>query len=149
MVSAKGAGEDADVPSKPSSPQSGRKRYKVNIHHSRDSADKQWVATQSLVLRSLCRILRSFFSVLLDTTRQDDPSIRGADSDDTPWFDDAWNRVLGYAFDAATQVGGRDTLELRSAGVELSVLCNQLSCRAGIQAALSPARVGTNMEVRF
>lgn len=148
MVSARGEGGDiVNTPSKPSSPQSGRKRYKVNIHHSRDSADKQWVATQSLVLRGLCRILRLFFSDLLDTTSQNDPVKTASGNDDTPWFDDAWNRVLGYAFDASTQVGGRDTLELRSAGVELLVLCNQLACRAGIQAALSPARVGTNMEV--
>jgi hypothetical protein len=55
--------------------------------------------------------------------------------------------MLGYAFEASTQVGGRDTLDLRNSGVELLVLCNQLSCSAGIHAALTPARVGTNMEV--
>jgi hypothetical protein len=120
-------------------------RYKVSIHHSRDSIGKQWMTTQALVLRGLSRVLRNFFSPLLDTT--DDGSGSGERNNDTPWFEQAWNQILGYAFDAATQKGGRDTLDLRIAGVELLVLCNQLACNAGIQAAITPARVGTNMEV--
>lgn len=122
-----------------------KSRYRVNVHHSRDSADKQWLATQALVLRGLCRLLRNFFTSLLDTTDRQDPT--NNDEGDTPWFDEIWSKILGYAFDASTQTGGRDTLELRTAGVELLVLCNQLSCAAGIQAAITPARVGTNMEV--
>jgi hypothetical protein len=122
-----------------------KSRYTVSVHHSRDSAGKQWIATQSLVLRGLCRVLRSFFSKFLDT--MDDGSGVASTKDDTPWFEDAWNKVLGYAFDAATQVGGRDTLELRTAGSELLVLSCQLSCKEGIHAAITPARVGTNMEV--
>ena len=43
-----------------------RSRYKVNVHHSRDSAGKQWLLTQSLALQGLSRVLRSFFSILLD-----------------------------------------------------------------------------------
>jgi hypothetical protein len=124
---------------------SRKSRYRVSIHHSRDSADKQWVTTQALVLRGLCRVLRSFFSKLLDTT--DDGSGKGNKKDDTPWFEDAWNKILGYAFEASTLVGGRDTLDVRNSGVELLVLCNQLSCIAGVHAAITPARVGTNMEV--
>jgi hypothetical protein len=122
-----------------------KSRYRVNIHHSRDSADKQWLATQALVLRGLCRVLRNFFNSLLNTTDRSDPE--SSNEVDTPWFDEAWSKILGYAFDASTQTGGRDTLELRISGVELLVLCNQLSCTAGIQAAITPARVGTNMEV--
>jgi hypothetical protein len=83
--------------------------------------------------------------MLLDTT--DDGSGSGQKKDDTPWFDSAWNKILGYAFEASTQLGGRETLDLRNVGVELLVLCNQLACNAGIQAAITPARVGTNMEV--
>jgi hypothetical protein len=122
-----------------------KSRYRVNVHHSRDSADKQWLATQALVLRGLCRLLRNFFTSLLNTTDRSGPT--NNQEGDTPWFDEAWSKILGYAFDASTQIGGRDTLELRIAGVELLVLCSQLSCVAGIQAAITPARVGTNMEV--
>jgi hypothetical protein len=122
-----------------------RSRYRVSIHHSRDSAGKQWMATQALVLRGLSRVLRTFFLSLLNTT--DDGSASGEKKNDTPWFEQTWNTILSHSFDAATQTGGRDTLDLRSSGVELLVLCNQLACRAGIQAAITPARVGTNMEV--
>jgi hypothetical protein len=123
-----------------------KSRYQVNVHHSRDSADKQWVATQAIVLKGLSRLLRNFFNPLLNTTDDGSgPASRG--DEDTPWFDKAWNKILGWAYDASIQVGGRDTLELRNSGVELMVLCNQLACAAGIQAAISPARVGTNMEV--
>jgi hypothetical protein len=122
-----------------------RSRYRVSIHHSRDSAGKQWMTTQALVLKGLSRVMRSFFPSLLDTT--DDGSGSGENKDDTPWFEQAWNTILSHSFDAAAQTGGRDTLDLRTSGVELLVLCNQLACRAGIQAAITPARVGTNMEV--
>ena len=121
-------------------------RYRVSVHHSRDSAGKQWVATQALVLRGLCRVLRNSFRSLLDTT-DDGSDTPKKGKDDTPWFEEAWNKLLGYAFDASTQTGGRDTLDLRNSGVELLVLCNQLACSAGVEAAITPARVGTNMEV--
>lgn len=121
-----------------------KSRYQVSVHHSRDSADKQWVATQALVLKGMCRLLRNFFTPLLKTT---DDGEESKDDEDTPWFDDAWSKILGWAYDASIQVGGRDTLDLRTSGVELMVLCNQLACAAGIHAAITPARVGTNMEV--
>lgn len=159
-----------------------RARYKVNVHHSRDSAGKQWVMTQSLALHGLSRVLRSFFSLLLD--HSDDASIASGASqlhsegeddsvtydeeeteddeeDETdgtdevdivgseakPWLVGAWSRILDFALQAAAQVGERDSLDLRLAGAELLVLCAQLSCKAGIQAAITPARVGTNMQV--
>lgn len=120
-------------------------RYQVSVHHSRDSADKQWLTTQALVLRGLSRLLRNFFNSLLKTT--DNATVAARGEDDTPWFDKAWNKLLGFAYDASIQAGGRDTLDLRNAGVELMALCNQLACAAGAQAAITPARVGTNMEV--
>ena len=58
-----------------------KQRYKVNVHHSRDSAGKQWVLTQSLALQGLCRVLRSFFSLLLDHV-DDESSARLGLSDD-------------------------------------------------------------------
>ena len=123
-----------------------KSRYQVNIHHSRDSVDKQWVATQALVLKGMCRLLRNFFNSLLRTTDNGNVS-NSKDDKETPWFDNAWNKILGWAYDASIQVGGRDTLDLRTSGVELMVLCNQLACAAGMNAAMTPARVGTNMEV--
>ncbi|CAJ1952394.1 unnamed protein product [Cylindrotheca closterium] len=116
-------------------------RYRVSVHHSRDSAGKQWMATQAIVLGGLSRLLRSFFLDLLDTTSNDSAG------NEPPWFEKAWNRILSYAFDTSTLSGGRDTIPVRSAGVQLLVICNQLACKAGIQAAITPARVGTNMQV--
>lgn len=118
-------------------------RYKVAFHHSRDSRGKQWVVTQVLVLRGLTRILRSFFTQLLDSVTIDQDEI---DSHDL-WLEEAWVRILDYAFDAAGQLGGRENLDLRSSGVELLVVCCQLASKSGIQAAISPAKVSTKMEV--
>jgi len=113
-------------------------RYKVAVHHSRDSASKQWATTQILVLRGLERVMRLLFSRLLDT-------LLGTLNE--PWFLQTWNEILQVSFDSATMAGERETLDMRLAGVELMVLCAQLSCRAGMAAASSAARVGTNMEV--
>jgi len=168
-----------------------KSRYKVNVHHSRDSAGKQWVATQVLTLQGLSRVLRSFFSLLLDhvddglsvassgssngndneeeegeseSYDDDDESDEydeeedsegteseettpSMDKDRTPWLVQAWSRILDFALQAAAQEGGRDTVDLRYAGVELLVLLGQLSCKDGITAAITPARVGTNMQV--
>ena len=60
---------------------------------------------------------------------------------------EAGSRLLDLGLQAAAQEGGRDTVDLRSAGIDLLVLCAQLSCKAGIAAAIMPARVGTNMQV--
>lgn len=123
-------------------------KYKTNVHHSRDSADKQWATTEVLAHQGLSRVLRNNFSQLLETTGNvklevGKSSMKGSQ----PWFVEAWSRILELALNAATQAGGRDTLDLRSTGVDLIVLCCQLSCNAGIRAAITPARVGTNMEV--
>jgi len=118
-------------------------RYKMSLqHHSRDSTSKQWVTTQVLVLRGLLRVLRNYFSQLLDTTDTGDAA------EEIPWFQDAWVKILDYAFEAASLCGGgRDNIDIRSIGVELLVVCCQLTSKAGIFAAAIPARVGTNMEV--
>lgn len=123
-------------------------RYKVNVHHSRDSVDKQWAGTELLVLQGLSRVLRHFFPRLLATTEIFRVEVgKSLTNLEDPWFFQAWIRILRHSFNAAKQSGGRDTLDLRIAGTDLIILCNQLSCQEGIQAALTPARVGTNMEV--
>lgn len=136
QVMSGGSSEDAA----PSFQSSKTSRYNVARHHSRDSIGKQWVTTQVLVLRGLMRVLRQFFAKLLDTSNQ-------IAQGDVPWFQDAWVKILDFAFDAASQQGDKDTMELQSIGVELLVACCQLASEAGIQAASTPARVGTNMEV--
>jgi hypothetical protein len=122
--------------------QDASSRYLVSFHHSRDSTSKQWVTTQVVVLRGLIRVLGKFFVILLETT-----DLFITKTDDPPWFQDVWVHVLDFAFEAAGQNGGRDTFELCSAGIELLVACSQVSSKAGIQAALAPATVSTNMEV--
>ena len=114
-------------------------RFSVARHHSTDSNSKLWVSTQVLVLRGLIRVLRHYFGQLVDAT--------DTGNEEEPWFQDAWVRILDFAFAAATQPGLRDTLDIRSAGVELLVICCQLSSKAGIQALSTQAKVGTNMEV--
>ena len=52
--------------------ESSKSRYKVNVHHSRDSAGKQWVTTQVLTLQGLCRVLRSFFGRILEHLDDED-----------------------------------------------------------------------------
>jgi len=123
-------------------------KYKTSVHHSRDSADKQWATTEVLVLSGLVRVLRNNFNQLLQTTGNVRVVVgQSSTCVSKPWFVSAWSRILELALNAAKQTGGRETIDLRSTGADLMILCCQLSCRAGIQAALTPARVGTNMQV--
>ncbi len=137
-------GEDENTVDENPSPTAASSRYKVAIHHSRDSAGKQWMTTQVLVLQGLNRVLRTYFSQLLKTLEIVD---EGESSEESQWFEGAWSQILDFALDAAQLGGGRDTVEVRTCGIDLMMLCAQLSCRAGVQAAITPARVGTNMEV--
>jgi hypothetical protein len=121
-------------------------RYTVALHHSRDSVEKQWVTTQVLVLQGLMRVLRHFFPQLLDSLDSTETR-EGKNANDAPWFQDAWVKILDFAFEAAGQGEGRDALDIRSVGVDMLVISCQLTSKAGIQAATTPARVGTNMEV--
>ena len=111
-------------------------RYKVAVHHSRNSASKRWATTQILILRGLERVLRLFFARLMETLLGEEP-----------WFLQTWKEILRVSFDCAKMAGERETLDMRLAGVELMALCAQLSCKSGIAAAGTTARVGTNMEV--
>lgn len=119
---------------------SNEERYKVAVHHSRNSAKKQWATSQILVLRGLERVLRTFFSRLLEI-------LLSSSSNGDLWFLQTWKDILQVSFDCAIISGERETLDMRLTGVELIVLCAQLSSKAGIVAAGNSARVGTNMEV--
>ena len=119
-------------------------RYKVAVHHTRNSSSKQWAATQVLALRGLERVLRQYFIRLLATASSTPPNISDSQQ---PWLIKTWREILAISLDCSKLAGGRETLDVRMAGVELIVLCAQLSCKAGIVAAGTTARVGTNMEV--
>lgn len=118
----------------------GSQRYKVAVHHSRDSMQKQWSTTLVLTLRGLERVLRLFYPQLL-------ASMSSRDNGNDPWFLFTWTEILRFSLESATLTGGRETLDIRLAGVELMTLCAQLSCVSGMIASANSARVGTNMEV--
>ena len=118
-------------------------RYKVTVHHSRDSSIKQWATTQVLALRGLERVLRQFFPHLLVAAISTKDDADDAES----WLEDSWVRILETAYSCAILTGGRDSLELRVVGADLLVLCAQVSSKAGIAAANTPVRVSTNMQV--
>jgi hypothetical protein len=121
----------------------GGDRYKVAVHHTRNSASKQWAATQVLAVRGLERVLRQYFLRLLSISSS---KYQNNDSQQS-WLITTWKEILAISLDCSKIIGGRETLDVRLSGVELIVLCAQLSCKAGIAAAGSTARVGTNMEV--
>jgi len=120
-------------------------RYKVSIHHSRDSASKQWATTEVLTLRGIERVLRLFFDKLLATTLDSTKDPSNLDPEDYNWFESAWHRIVEQCFDCGSLIGGRETLDLRLVGVELLVLCCQASSHKGFIAR--DARVSTNMQV--
>ena len=120
---------------KPSNPE---EKASLRLHHSRDSESKLWLTTLVLVLQGLSRVLRNNFTKLLNSVENE------------TWFsNDVWPRILDISVRAARERGdsSRGSVDIRSVGIELLVLLCQLSSEAGIQAAISPARVGTNMEV--
>lgn len=121
-------------------------RYKVSVHHSRDSTSKQWATTQVLTLRGIERVLRHFFDQLLQTSVEasKSPNLHSI-NDEKNWFDDAWYRILEQCLTCSKLLGGREYLDLRLAGVELLIMCCQTSSRRGFVAA--DVRVGTNMQV--
>jgi hypothetical protein len=142
----KGKNKNEDVLTNIPSTEFGDKtsnRYRVALHHSRDSAIKQWATTQVLILRGLERVLRHFFDQFLAATvGNDDDNDKGKS-----WFELGWLHILEQSYQCSINVGGRDTLAVRLAGVDLLVVCLQLSSYDGIVAAKNPARVGTNMQV--
>lgn len=93
-------------------------KKQLRLHHSRDSGSKQWLATLILVLRGLSGVLRNNFNKLLNSIESN------------PWFRNAaWPTILKMSLDAASERndGGRDSLDIRSVGVELLVGACQLS----------------------
>ena len=122
-------------------------RYKVSVHHSRDSISKQWTTTQVLTLRGIERVLRHYFDQLLQTSVQtsERKALYSENYSEENWFDTTWNWILEQSLNCSTLLGGREYLDLRLAGVELLILCCQTSSRRGFVAA--DVRVGTNMQV--
>jgi len=128
--------------SKDSSGTKQSERYKVSVHHSRDSTTKQWTTTQVLTLRGIERVLRLYFDKLLGSSAS---SELGESSEIHAWFAEAWGKIVTHCFECAKLMGGRETLDLRLAGVDLLVLCCQASSLKGYIAG--DARVSTSMQV--
>lgn len=121
-------------------------RYKVSVHHSRDSISKQWATTQVLTLRGIERVLRHFFDQLLhNSTKASKSQNLHSIHDEKNWFDEAWYRILDQCLTCSRLLGGREYLDLRLAGVDLLILCCQTASYRGFVAA--DVRVGTNMQV--
>lgn len=114
-------------------------KFKVSLHHSRDTTSKQWTTTRVLTLRGIERVLRQYFDVLLVSSNSLEIERRDE------WFEITWERILEHCSKGIMLFGGRDTLDLRLVGSDLLSLCCQISSRRGFVAA--DARVGTNMEV--
>lgn len=115
-------------------------RYRVSRHHTRDSTTKQWTISKVLILQGIERVFRIFFDQLLEI------SIDSSTSDDGPfWFETAFEKIVTLAYNCCIQEGGREVLELRTAGVDLLSLCCQASSNIGVVAG--DVRVGTNMQV--
>ena len=144
LISTTAAGGDSNGEKKDSDKKKDQElRYSVTLHHSRDSKSKQWRTTQVLALRGLERVFRQFFGQLLTTLEANNDQ-----DENIPWFEACWKRTIHLAFTCASNSsGGRENLDLRLAGVDILVLCAQLSCRDGVSAAALPVRVGTNMQV--
>ena len=126
-------------------------RYKVSIHHSRDSSSKQWATTMILALTGVERVLRQYFDQLIRSNFSHDAqngiSERGENCDTTFWFTSAWSYILNLALQCSMQIGDRDILDLRITGIDLIILCCQVSSVLGIVSSNDTGRVGTNMKV--
>ncbi len=110
-------------------------RYKVSRHHTRDSIVKQWTTTKVLILQGIERVFRIYFQQIVETTSQDN----------SEWFNIAWEKIVKLSFECSILDGGRETLDIRIAGVDLLCLCCQVSSKVGVIAG--DVRVGTNMQV--
>ncbi len=115
-------------------------RYKVSRHHTRDSTMKQWTTTKVLILRGIERVFRMYFQQLIETS-----DCTSSDNEETGWFITAFHKVVKISFQCSIESGGRETLDIRTAGLELLSLCCQVSSKAGVVENF--VRVGTNMQV--
>ena len=115
-------------------------RYTLSRHHSRDTDIKQWTTTKVLILQGIERVFRIFFDQLLTTS-----SSSLSTEEDSKWFYMSFETIVELAYNCSIQDGGRESLELRTAGVDLLSLCCQVCSRVGIIAG--DVRVGTNMQV--
>lgn len=78
-----------------------KKGVKISMHHSRDSALKQWSETRVLILRGIFRLIKTCYKVLL--------------SED--WFISVWKGTLQLCIDAVS--GGYYELEVSLSGVDI------------------------------
>lgn len=104
-----------------------KKGVKVIMHHSRDTASKQWSETRVLTMQGIGRLLRAFIKLLKNE----------------PWFQKIWTSILDFARDA-TLLGSIGT-EVAFSGIQLLFLMLQLISKSG--PAVGPIRAAVGMKV--
>jgi hypothetical protein len=104
-----------------------KKGVKVVMHHSRDTAAKQWSETRVLTMQGMGRLHRTFMRHL----RQEG------------WYKTVWTQTLEIGRSAA--VLGSQQLEVALAGIGLLFSMLQLASRAGL--AHAPLRAVVGMKV--
>ena len=108
-----------------------KKGVKMTVHHSRDTAHKQWSETRVLALRGLSRVIKICLKTLMTET----------------WFQETWLQALDLCIGAVHSVGqGRD-LEVSLAGVDtifdlLKLVSTSDSYKAKVRAAQGMRVVG-------
>ena len=104
-----------------------KKGPKVVMHHSRDTAQKQWAETRVLTMQGLGRLHRAFLR-----------SLRSR-----PWYPRLWTRTLETARAAVLQ--GSANAEVALGGISLLFLLLQLASKAGL--THGPLRAAVGMKV--
>lgn len=103
-----------------------KKGVKMALHHSRDTAHKQWLETRVLALRGTCRAIKAGSRNL---------SLE-------PWFENTWRRALDVCL-SSLQVG---TVDLEVCVASVDMLFDMVKMVA-TQAYRSKARAGFGMRV--
>jgi hypothetical protein len=98
----------------------------IMMHHSRDNPKKQWAETLKIGLQGMSRVLRQYM-----------PLFRGRD-----WFEVVWRDIGAVGRRCVVCEEG----EVASAGVELLLLCVELSSKNG-EGRTAGLRAGDNMKV--
>jgi hypothetical protein len=108
-----------------------KKGVKMALHHSRDTAHKQWLETRVLALRGTCRAIKA--------------GARNLSLE--PWFEHTWGRALGACLSSLqAKAGSVDTGDLEVCVASVDMLFDMVKMVA-TRAYRSKARAGFGMRV--
>ena len=107
---------------------SDQSRYEVSRDHTRDSTMKQWTTTKVLILQGIDHVFRMYFQQRIGTSE----CVPSGDVETGCWFIAALQKVVRFSFQCSIESGGRATLDIRTAGLELLSLCCQVWSKAGV-----------------